>query len=294
MIPNSISKKILRSIGELGYSPSDLPKNFSFSGTLKEVLINTHIEKEISVLNSNLLEITMNKADYLSALMTDIYFGKERIEKQSLNINCQVVGNQQPAWIVVSTYYACYFLACDIAKLCGQFITNIPEQGVNQLLTQIVSGNRSQFSFDTNVSFAVNVSLGAYNNEVVLRLTKTAAKPHKVAWTNLYGIIRDINIGTNISFDRLKDIVDSKCERWKLPSTIRNEWNYSSSHYYGEKGDNLAINFLKLIKSQRSSQKLFSNNTLPVTEENITASIVFVYENLKEAHLKTMQQIKLK
>lgn len=294
MISASISTKMLRSLGEIGYSPGDLPKKYSFSGTLKEVLVNTHVPKEVSIINSSFLEITMHKSDYLSALMTDIHFGKERIANQVLNMICQVENEQHPAWLLVSTYYASYFLACDIAKICGQFITNIPELGVVELLTQVTHGSSSKFNLDGDTSFAVNVTRGKYENEIVIKLNKTAAKPHKVAWSNLFGIIRDIKLNDpNISFERFKEIVDSNNSRWRLPSTIRNEWNYSSTHYYGEKGTQLANSFITLMKNSNSSFKRFSNNTLHPNEENITASIAFVYETLNEAYLKTLTQIRL-
>lgn len=294
MIASSITNKMLRSLGDIGYSPGDLPKNYSFSGTLKEVLVNTHVPKEVSIINSSFLEVTMQKSDYLSALMTDIHFGKERVANQTLNMSCQVENEQHPAWLLVSTYYASYFLACDIAKICGQFITNIPSSGVKELLTQVTNGSSSQFNLEGDASFAANVSRGRYENEIVIKLNKTAAKPHKVAWSNLFGIIRDIKCNDpNIGLDRLKEIVDSNNTRWRLPSTIRNEWNYSSTHYYGEKGTELANSFITLMKNSNSSFKRFSNNTLHPNEENITASIAFVYETLNAAYSNTLNQIRL-
>lgn len=292
MIPSAISRKVLRSLGTLKYSSSDLPKRFSFSGTLKEMLTNEHIYKEVSVINSSQLEVIMDKSDYLSSLMTDIYFGRERIDQQLRNIKCQVEGGQQPAWVLVSTYYASYFLACDLAKLCGQFITNVPVFGVKQLLTQVNNGSPSNFSYDSDVSFSANVSPGTYENEIVIRLTKTASKPHKVAWTNFYGILRDVDVEkSNIRFERLKDIVDSTCERWRLPSTVRNEWNYSAVHYYGPKGNDIAKTFSSLINNPGSSFKVFGNNTLQPTEENVAASIVYLYDVLREAHFKTIKSV---
>ncbi|MCK7459946.1 hypothetical protein [Idiomarina aminovorans] len=292
MIDEILSDKVLKNLGELGYSKSDIPKTLAFSGTLKEILSNTHSDKEVKVIGKQLVEVTMHKSTYLTALLTDILFGAKRIENQSANIECLVDNSQQAAWVLVSTYYAAYFLACDLSKLCGSFITNISQEGIFQLLQQTTEGRPSLFQSSKNESFSVNVSTGTYQNEVTLQIRKTGAKPHKVAWSNLYSIINGLSFTDNqISLERLKDIIDSQNKNWKLPSTVRNEWNYSAIHYYGSKGSSLASVFYKLMKSKNSSFKLFRNNSLYPHEENVAASIAYVYDTLLASHKRVLNRI---
>ncbi|AZN32541.1 hypothetical protein EJ103_07335 [Pseudoalteromonas sp. Xi13] len=292
MISQALTNKVLKSLSSLNYTYGDNPTRYSFSGTFKESLINNHVDKEVSVISSSVLEVKMKKSDYLSAIITDLFFGKERVERQNQNIQSQIESDQQAAWILVSTYYASYFLACDIAKLSGQFITNLTASNIQSLLSNTVEGNPSSFKSDSDASLAITVSLSEFQNEVCLRLARTAAKPHKVAWHNLYGVFREVKVESNeISLHRFKDIISSDSTKWRLPSTVRNEWNYSAINLYGVKGDKLASDFIKMLKSPGSSIKRFSNNTLHPSEENITSSIGYVYEVLNISYTNIIKKI---
>lgn len=292
MISQALTNKVLKSLSSLNYTYGENPSRYSFSGTFKESLINNHVDKEVSVVSSSVLEVKMKKSDYLSAIITDLHFGRQRVFQQNQNIQSQIDSGQQAAWILVSTYYASYFLACDIAKLSGQFITNLTASNIQSLLSNTVEGNPNSFKSDSDTSLAVTVSLSEFQNEVCLRLARTAAKPHKVAWLNLYGVLREVKIESyEISLDRLRDIISADSTKWKLPSTVRNEWNYSAVHFYGNKGDKLASDFIKMLKSPGSSIKRFRNNTLHPSEENITSSIAYVYEVLNSSYSNITKRI---
>lgn len=227
----------------------------------------------------------MPKSDYFNAILTDFHFGRVRVENQIKHLNEQVNGDLQAAWCVVTTYYACYFMCNEISRIAGKFITNLTEEEQTRLLSAAQVGTSSMFKISGSSSFAVLASQGKNVNEIKLDITKTGAKPHKVAWTNVSSLINSIEVSDkrNAACQLLKDIVSSSNERWALPSTIRNEWNYSAPNLYGDSGTDIAKNFLSLMK-QGSSGKWASKIGIQPHENNRVSALAYVYDCLNTAY----------
>jgi hypothetical protein len=292
MFDIEISDLVFGKLNALGFKPSDIPDHYSFSSSFKETLAHSAIDKQVKIISSSHIEIILSKSDYLNAIITDIHFGKVRVEKQIESIQGQLKGNDQVAWVLVSTYYACYFLCNEISKISGQFITNLSPDGLARLISFTEGSNTSIIDTTQASAFAVSVSLGENENEVRLDLTKTGAKPHKVAWTNISGILRQIRVteSKRSAKELLEKIVGCKEKKWMLPSELRNEWNYSATHYYGETGCNRGKQFLYLMNNL-SSYKWARKIGIKPTDENQVSSLAYVYECLSSAHTRIIKRL---
>ncbi len=285
MIGSDLSKEVLSRLNSVGFRRSDKPSSYSLVNSFKKVLVSSIVDIDLHVINSSRIEVTMPKSDYLNAILTDFHFGRVRVENQIKHLNEQVNGDLQAAWCVVTTYYACYFMCNEISRIAGKFITNLTEEEQTRLLSAAQVGTSSMFKISGSSSFAVLASQGKNVNEIKLDITKTGAKPHKVAWTNVSSLINSIEVSDkrNAACQLLKDIVSSSNERWALPSTIRNEWNYSAPNLYGDSGTDIAKNFLSLMK-QGSSGKWASKIGIQPHENNRVSALAYVYDCLNTAY----------
>jgi len=292
MFEIEISDLVFGKLNALGFKPSDIPDHYSFSSSFKETLAHSAIDKQVNIISSSHIEIILSKSDYLNAIITDIHFGKVRVEKQIESIKGQLKRDDQVAWVLVSTYYACYFLCNEISKISGQFITNLSPDGLARLISFTKGSNTSLIDTTQASTFAVSVSLGENENEVRLNLKKTGAKPHKVAWTNIKGILAQIKVTENkrSAKELLDKIVSSNEQKWMLPSELRNEWNYSATHYYGETGCKRGKKFLYLMKNA-SSYNWARRIGIKPTDENQVCSLAYVYECLSSAHTRIIKRL---
>lgn len=294
MFDQELSKLITTKLKALGFNSSDIPDRFLHSNSFKLTLCSPAIKKDVTIVSSSSLEMTINKSDYLNAILTDFYLGKIRIDKQIEHISEQLNSQSQAAWTLVTTYYACFFLCNDISRISGQFITNFTVNDLNYISSLDSNGNVTLLKTDEPSSFSVSVSHGQMEHEVKLLFKRTGSKVHQVAWNNLSGLIKqltDLNRKPTASFLLFKNIIKSGPDsQWALPSELRNEWNYSSSKYYDEKGDLDGRKFIHLMKG-KNSYSWSSNNTLKPTEENQVAALAYVYQFLKNTYDRVWTQV---
>jgi hypothetical protein len=278
MIESELVKLALAKFKSLGFDKNDFPTNYRISDGFKATLISSAIDKEVRVINSSRLEITLPKSEYLTSILTDFHFGKTRIEKQIEHLDSQINEELQAAWTIVTTYYACYFMCNEISRISGKFITNLTENEQHLLLSHKLQDEPSRFNIDGSSSFAVVVTPGINVNEVKLDLIKTGSRPHQVAWTNISSLINNFNVKDKreVGYGLLKKIISASNKKWSLPSEIRNEWNYSATHFYGESGTEISKEFLSLMK-QKSSYKWASKINRKPHQHSKVAALAYVY-----------------
>ena len=295
MLETDISSISLSHLSAIGLRSEDRPQQYKYSHTVKSILGDTSAHREVHFLSPSLLQITIAAGEYTQAIFNDLYFGHMRISEQCKNLEHLLNSNAQPAWVLVTAYYAAYFMVNDISKASGRFVINLSEADFLGILSTQTKSVRDTVTVEVNNPFFVTVEHGKMNGEITLTLKKSSPKPHQIAWSNFSQIANKIKI----SDDRLtylallKSIISSEDSEWETPSTVRNTWNYSQSNYFGEKGDEIGKIFSSIIKSPKSTFSWARNNNLKPSRENLAASIAYVYYTLKLSHNAIINRLKI-
>lgn len=288
MIQEDLAKQVLKKLSGFDIFHHINNKNYYFKDTLKQCLLDNINSGGSTVIieSSNELKIQISKDEFKTALFSDFYFGHIRIKEQCNNLNNLINSGSQVSWVITTAYYACYFMAVEIAKLYGEFIVNFSKGELTKILCNSENINNLSIIPEGNNSFKVFVKLPEYDggNFLDLQMMKEGSKPHQIVWINLYKIINKLKVNDSLLPHKnlLLAICDSNKNRWKLPSTIRNEWNYTYANYYASRGSELGKSFLSIIKNSESAMRWGNLRTLHPTEENITASIAYLYHCLSE------------
>lgn len=287
MIQDALSKQIFKNLSSLNLSPPRI-YTYRFKDTLKQSILEGGDCYGITIESSNQLKIEVPIEELKIALFSDFHFGCIRINEQVNNVNNLIESGSQVAWIVTTAYYACYFMAVEIAKLYGIFIINFSENEIIGLLTSCRNPYGLSLKTESNNSFKVSVTPSSYEHILDLQLNKEGSRPHQIAWTNLSQILRRLSIDDSLIHHKnlLIDIC-SNSNRWILPSVVRNDWNYTYANYYSTKGTELGSKFLSIIKKNDSAMSWANLRSLQPDETNITASIAYLYHCL----YKTIENI---
>jgi hypothetical protein len=282
MIQDTLSKQIFRNLSRLDLSPPSI-NTYRFKDTLKQCLLNSVDDPKITIESENKIKIEIQLDELRTALFTDFHFGYRRIKEQVKNVNNLIDSGSQVAWIVTTAYYACYFMAIEIAKLYGIFIINFSDDEFTSILTSSRNANNFHIKTETNNSFQVSVNPSSYTSFLDLQLVRESSRPHQIAWKNLSKILQQLSIDDRLSHHKslLIDICTNS-RRWVLPSTIRNEWNYTYANYYSNRGTELGDRFLSIIKKTDSAMSWANYKNLQPDDRNITASIAYLYHCLYE------------
>lgn len=297
MLQKEIAQIPLSHLAAIGFKSSDKPKEYKYSNTLKKSLVDQHINKDINIISAGILEISISVDDYISAVFNDLYFGTIRINEQCKNVDQLIKAPSQAAWVLVTAYYAAYFMASDIAKASGRFIVNFGEEELRELLSQ-TSSPSVVVPIESHNTFFIVAEHGDMTGDILLRMRKVAAKPHQVVWSNFNDIVNKVKIDDRRlkHLSLLKSILSSSADinaGWEQPSRVRNTWNYSQVNYFGSQGNELAKTFTSIIKSESSTFRWADSNILKPTDANITASIAYIYHLLRLAHMGMMQRLQL-
>lgn len=290
MIQDALAKQIFKNLDSLNLSP---PKGnayeYHFKDTLKQCLLENIESSVITIEATNKIKIEISTEEFAIALFSDFYFGYKRIKMQINNVDNLISSDSQVAWIVTTAYYACYFMAVEITKLYGVFIINFSEDELIRIIASSRSTNSFNIKAEINNSFQISVHSSSYQNILDLQLIREASRPHQIVWTNFSQILKRLTVDDQLSHHKnlLIEICDNNKKKWKLPSTIRNEWNYTYADYYSDRGTEIGDKFLSIIKKSDSAMSWASRRKLQPDDKNITASIAYLYHCLAE----TMERI---
>lgn len=295
MLEADILNMSLSHLSAIGLRSEDKPQQYKYGHTVKSVLSDASAHREVSFLGPNLLQITIAAGEYTQAIFNDLYFGHRRISEQCKNLEYLLNSNAQPAWVLITAYYAAYFMVNDISKVNGRFVANLSEADFLRILSTQQPSFQNTVTVEANNPFFVTVEHGEMSGEVTLTLKKSSPKPHQIAWSNFSQIANGIKITDErlTYLTLLKSIISSEGSGWETPSAVRNAWNYSQSNYYGEKGDEIAKTFSSIIKSPKSAFNWARNNNLKPSLENLAASVAYVYHTLKLSHGAIINRLKI-
>lgn len=282
MLSKQLSTSIFTKVATLGIAPVG-GLTYRFQDTIKQRLINNAGELFLTDRANGFIG-EINCDAFREALTNDLHFGFNRCFEQERNVHHLLNNSAQPAWIIVTAYYASFFACNEISKLLGSFIINFSKSEFIELIRSSVGTvTLNPDEIQDNNSYQVKVSHSANYGNVNLTFIKSSPKPHLVAWTNICSAVRkevSENRSNLLHRNLFLDICSSEQDRWRLPSAIRNEWNYTKSVYYGEKGNEIAQKFIQLIRDYQSTMNWASNIHLIPHEENVIGSLSFVYHSL--------------
>lgn len=282
-------------LSAIGLRSEDKPQQYKYGNTVKCILSDTSAHREVSFLSPSLLQITVAAGEYTQAIFNDLYFGYLRINEQRKNLEFLLNSNAQPAWVLVTAYYAAYFMVNDISKANGRFVTNLSEVDFIGLLSTQTKSFQNTVTVEANNPFFATVEHGQMSGEITLTLKKSSPKPHQIAWSNFSQVTNKIKVKDErlTYLTLLRSIISPEDSFWETPSTIRNTWNYSQTNYFGDKGDEIGKTFLSIIKSQKSTFNWARNNNLKPSHENLAASIAYIYHTLKLSHSAIIDRLKI-
>lgn len=287
-----------RHLKAVGLRPDDKPARYSHAAAMKATLISEACVNEVDVVGASSIHIVMSKSDYVAAIINELYFGAKRVATQCENVRQLDAVNAQAAWLVVTAYYACFFIANDIARASGRFTINLSHDELSAILRSSKCSNSKGMVPEANNSFFANVKIGEMDGEVQLELRKHASKPHLIAWSNFHELIRAAikyisDDDSRIKHFHLIEKLLSGDGRWERPSSVRNTWNYTSAMYFAEYGDIDAKLFRSLIKSEKSCLGWGQNNLLYPDQKNLCASIAYLFHILKMAHGRILDRLSI-
>lgn len=278
MINESLYRYIIKNISQYSLSPTP-GGEYAYKNSIKNLLLDPANLLKFNF-NSGIdsFSVELSSNIYKEALFSDYFWGRKRISEQNKNLNIQISNNSQIAWVLVTCYYSSFFMATEIAKLCGNFIINFSNEDMKILMGQSSAPITAELK-DVNYGYQVKIKNSEFDQKIKLHFQKKSPRPHMETWKNLTEIVKGLVTEDNkIHFKMLfLSICDADEQRWDLPSKIRNDWNYRYANYYGEKGDSLGDIFYKNIKNYDSSISWASKRTIQPHEKNIVASLSFIY-----------------
>lgn len=285
MLAKDIASLVLAHLSNVGLDPNEKPERYKQAATVKHLFCDGVTPREIVVHNSHSLELTMSKADYSTAIFNDLHFGFIRAKEQCITLKKLVDAEMHPAWILVTAYYACYFIANNLSKGSGRYVINLNKDELCSMFSAQAAGVVESFNPEENNSFAVSVQHGEMSGELIINLRKSSPRPHQLAWLNFSQLISKIKLDdSRVTHLTLLRSIASQQDGWQSPSAVRNKWNYTQTNYFGEKGVEVAKTFTSIIKSPSSAFRWAGNIMLKPTDENIAASIALMYHVLESAH----------
>ncbi len=295
MLSSDICDISMRHLSSIGLTLHDRPAQYKYGNTIKSIFSDPSAHREVSFISTFLLEVTIAASEYKQAIFNDLYFGSRRVIEQCKNLEYLLKSTAQPAWVLVTAYYAAYFMVNDISKINGKFVMNLNEEDFRGLLSTQPITFQQTVSVESNNPFFVTVEHGGMVGEIKLTLRKSSPKPHQIAWSNFSQITNKLSINDErLSYlTLLKSILSSEDAGWENPSAIRNTWNYSQSNYFDAKGNEIGRTFYSLIGSEKSTFGWARNNNLKPTVENVAASIAFIYHTLRSSHSAIMERLKI-
>ncbi len=265
----------------------------------KDVVIE---ENEISIKHQNLSNLNFDAYididGFNKIIKSEVSIEWIRIKEQINNIENLLRTKSQPAWIVVSVYYCCFFMANLISKVYGKSLVNFSGENLKELYKRsntesVISPDLrkaiSEISDGNNNVYSMSFIADKDNEVVKVQFLKSGDQPHKFTWTNFKSILNQVGQGKcggraipNIVF--MKKICDSSEYRWPLPSQIRNDWNYSSTTSFATSGTQLAEDFIRFLKNPANIE-MWETRMCHKTEGNEKdklVSIAYMYLVLKD------------
>jgi len=289
MLSEKLFNKTIKLISQHSLSPQP-GKQYRSKDTFKDILLDLRHDLQFDLCDLSTFSVELSSDLYRDALFSDYYFGRIRIEEQIRNLQVQIQNTCQTSWVLVTSYYAAFFMATEITKLCGKFIINFSDDDMREFIRRSSTPLTSGICLsDSNYGYQAILKNSDYDKRVKIIFMRKSPRVHVEVWKNIAEIVNKLDVDDDEN--QLKELFLNICDgnegRWHKPSRIRNDWNYRYANYYGDKGQDLGEVFYRNIKSYSSSLLWAGNRTLQPHEKNITAGLSYIYHIL----YKTIENI---
>lgn len=275
------------------------PKEFNNSlGLKKQIIQGDDVISYLKNDNIDSLEfsVILNRNHFSEIIHCEVNGEYCRINEQINNVNSLLSSNNQPAWIIVTVYYACFFMGNLFSKLLGRTSINFSAEDIKKIflhdkfpsLSSNIQDSIRSLNLGKNHNYLCLMERDEIDNQVKLRFIPAGDKPHQSVWLNFHSVIKNIlskNKHLEIGqFLLLQRIFDNSDKKFPLPSKLRNDWNYSNQKYFSEIGTAEAKKFLQLLKNRKSLESWVKDQTsirsLSVNHsspEDMVCSLAFLY-----------------
>ncbi|HEY6096104.1 MAG TPA: hypothetical protein VIU93_14235 [Gallionellaceae bacterium] len=193
-----------------------------------------------------------NSAALSEARVSDFLLGATRVKKQYETLVQMKDAGASSAWLLVSAYYCAFFACIEISKLFNRMSFGLDSDDIESLKSK-ASGSQYVSFFEKNHSNFVGFERAG---KLVFRAI--GSKPHVAAWDN--GLYSLKQIFSSKGWPEVNQCIAILESADHSPSKIRNVWNYKRSDYYGASGEQLALEFKKLVGNLDGSGKWLARN----------------------------------
>lgn len=249
------------------------------------------------VLNSSEFKITMNLNDYLYSTLLDVKFNLDRIENHIKTLEHLISDKSiSPAWKLVTSYYACYYIVIDLNRLYGHFLLNLNKEEMLSIQTSrikdianlnINTDKENNFPFEIRA----NPVEDGYMKEIELTFKVTTNKTHLYVWKYFRENFFNLPSKKEGFHNKYKDnrlmyfiLYGNKAEhiKWLNPSELRNEWNYRNSSLYSQEGFAIGKEFQDLITNKDKAYDWYRRtDSVKDIPKNYINGISFLYHYLR-------------
>lgn len=279
---------------------------FSTQRNIKHQVISCNHEVEFP--NDTLaFNIFIDSDFFKSMIFSEINSESHRIDEQIKNVDYLIKSNAQPAWIIVTTYYACFFIANLFNKLMGKTSINFQEDELKRIflndsspaLSNALQDKVREIPKGQNFNYNCIIERSQTANQLKLRFIPGGDRPHEAVWSNFFQNINSLDRDLD-EFTLLKNIVNINHGRFPLPNKLRNNWNYSDQKYFSMIGTSTAKKFIHIISNSTALNSWITNECNYLSknstdEDNQVCSLAFLFNILKKSYLKMLhpQPIKM-
>ena len=237
-----ITQKILSHLTNIGYRSEKLTYSLNKTFSMKSVLSDS--QSDIHITETNTFLAKLDKRLYSECLQRDFAYGSLRVRSLCAWLRNQESSDLPSAWLLVSSYYAAFFIANEILRAGGRFIVYLDQ---SQLCA--ISDKAPSCPFSLNKGTWCGKASEGDPGEVKIRFNIRNGGHHEQVWIELTDMLSKAKDGMSTagkaSMDRFLQFLGENSARWPSPSVVRNEWNYSMPEFFGSVGESLAKEFRK-------------------------------------------------
>ncbi|MDO4694760.1 MAG: hypothetical protein Q4A62_09130 [Eikenella sp.] len=252
--------------------------------------LNNILKKSLRLMTSghsekNFFIIKLSRYDFNDSLCNDFFYNYKRIQNHKLNLTALLENKKtHPAWIIVTAYYACYYMALDLNRLMGNFLITFQERELNEIFNEIKFDNHIPLNNPAS-SFNARVSINT-DNEIEIKFSIASGKSHLLVWNYMNDNFfkKDDRKHSNYltEMEYVSSILTGR-NRWISPSQVRNKWNYQEPNLYDENGITLSKSFLANLENNKKAYKWIQRRKLDPSDENHASSLAFLYHYLSHS-----------
>jgi hypothetical protein len=292
-----VRNTVRESLQAAGFKPQFCNPAISLGRGVREHMVDGLVSLE--VLTQRRFRARFSAMQYGEALAEDWRMGWTRIARQDSAVEALLQDERSPsAWVLVSAYYSAYFSALAILRCLGCYPSYISDVDAAALL-RAAGVTNGAVALDAGL-YRVRCDVAKQSGEVVFTFQGSASGSHELVWILLREQLEELlkkqlkksakksaSAPSNNLLLTLISIVNGGEANWRLPSEVRNEWNYRNVRMYAEPENSDAKAVRALAKSHDKAIRWGSAGIAAPSREREGQAIAF----LRSVLLRTNESI---